>query len=1101
MKIKNNILIGVILFISCINKINANAINEHWINSNHSSIVLKVDNKITDVESDVTVVVDIDMESDISDSDDEVIDIESDVLEVVDVDMDTESDVFELNNEESNIETGIPEINTDIFDIETGIPEINTDIFDIETGIPEMNTDIFDIETGIPEFDEGDIETETDVVYSDTRLPENVLPVAYRLDFYTSIENSTFDGKEEIDIEILKETNSIIFHSENLSLSNITISNENEILKPNSIQYIKESNFVTLNFNETLKSETNYTLHMQYSGKLNSNGIGYFIEEYDNEDDSQSRMAATQFEAADARRAFPCFDEPQLKATFQLNMTVNDGYNALSNMNVVEIKEIKNLNLKQKKYIFANSVKMSTYLVAFMVSKFQSISDKYNDIDVSVYVIPDLIEDAKYSLKVAIKLLEFYENLLKIPYPLPKLDLVGVPNLVFGGMENWGLINFRSESILWNEETGTDIDKYGVVTLIAHEIAHQWFGNIVTMKWWDDFWLNEGFANIATDVVEPELGITNNWYYEYYSIFSKDTLDKINSVYNYSPNPKYLNDWDIISIYNKGESIIRMMEFWLNKMNDNHSISTTSIEDNYFYKRIHEYLDLYRYNNVDSQQLYEMLESYDENGQPLYHVSGIMESFIKQKGIPIVMMERISNDHDQIITLSQEQLISINIDQYEMDNIEQKDTMIKGNSTWVIPYSYSIYSNSTGKPELLESHYITLEDNDDRKSKTTISLPTKDDEATNTKIFIKGNEDQKGYYLVQYDDESIQVACEWLKSDLNFMSYINRAGFISDIFNQLLENRAENPTTILNCLDYLKNEKSTIVWIKILKYFKRLIYIRYENNMEKNKLIMKYISDLTKNIFEDIGWVEKEKEGIEKKSGIEDNTIINRDVLRSNLMDLGDQNENNRAKALYYYNEIKNGTYSENFDEYILINIFETGIKYGNVDESDIDFILNELDSETSKFDKYSLMSGLKQVSDASLRKKILEKFNKDIENGFNLDDYDYQYFKIELLTNWASEDYYLYFTFVRDHWDDYFKEKYLNDNYELIYLIETIYSKSKKEDEHFQEIASWINVIDKEEKKINLEDEIIDEDHNNNNLENEENDDDPIILWLKEHY
>jgi len=284
MKIKNNILLGAILFISCINKINANVINEYWINSNNNSnIVPKIDNEITDVESDVTVVVDIDMESDISDSDDEVIDIESDILEVVDVDMDTESDVSELDNEESNIvtgipemntdifdietgipemdtdifdiETGIPEMNTDIFDIETGIPEMDTDIFDIETGIPEMNTDIFDIETGIPEFDEGDIETETDVVYSDTRLPENVLPVAYRLDFYTSIENSTFDGKEEIDIEILKDTNSIIFHSENLSLSNITISNENEVLKPNSIQFIKESNFVTLNFNETLKTD------------------------------------------------------------------------------------------------------------------------------------------------------------------------------------------------------------------------------------------------------------------------------------------------------------------------------------------------------------------------------------------------------------------------------------------------------------------------------------------------------------------------------------------------------------------------------------------------------------------------------------------------------------------------------------------------------------------------------------------------------------------------------------------------------------------------------------------------------------------------------
>jgi len=228
MKIKNNILLGAILFISCINKINANVINEYWNNSNNNSTVVpKFDNEITDVESDVTVVVDIDMESDISDSDNEVIDIESDALEVVDVDMDTESDIFELSNEESNIETGIPKINTDIFDIETVIPE----------------------------FDEGDIETETDMVYSDTRLPENVIPVAYRLDFYTSIENSTFDGKEEIDIEILKDTNSIIFHSENLSLSNITISNENEVLKPNSIQFIKESNFVTLNFNETLKTD------------------------------------------------------------------------------------------------------------------------------------------------------------------------------------------------------------------------------------------------------------------------------------------------------------------------------------------------------------------------------------------------------------------------------------------------------------------------------------------------------------------------------------------------------------------------------------------------------------------------------------------------------------------------------------------------------------------------------------------------------------------------------------------------------------------------------------------------------------------------------
>jgi len=146
-------------------------------------------------------------------------------------------------------------------------------------------------------------------------------------------------------------------------------------------------------------------------------------------------------------------------------------------------------------------------------------------------------------------------------------------------------------------------------------------------------------------------------------------------------------------------------------------------------------------------------------------------------------------------------------------------------------------------------------------------------------------------------------------------------------------------------------------------------------------------------------------------------------------------------------------------------------------------------------------MGGLKKVSDASLLKKILEKFSNDIENDFNLDDDEYQNLKIELLTNWASEDYYLCFTFVRDHWNDYFKEQYLNDNYSLIYLIKNIYSKSKSDDEHSQEIASWIDMIDEKGKKINLEDEIIENDNKNNNLENEENENDPIILWLKEHY
>jgi len=328
-------------------------------------------------------------------------------------------------------------------------------------------------------------------IYSDIRLPKTVIPIAYRLDFSTSLENVSFNGIAEIDIEVKEETNFIVIHSHKLSLSNVAITNGSKKWKVKSIKYNEKNQYAILSFNTLLKPETNYTITMQYAGSLSDDMSGYYLSKY-GDNDNPSFLATTQFESTSARKAFPCFDEPEFKATFQLNMTVGAGLHALSNMNVVNIENID--NSEKKKYIFANSTRMSTYLVAFIVSNFKSITKTNKGIDISVYTRPEQIGSAEYALEVCTKILRFYESTYDIPYPLPKLDLVAIPDFEAGAMENWGLITFRETALLYNEKEASSINKQYVATVVAHELAHQWFGNLVTMKWWDDLWLNEGFA-------------------------------------------------------------------------------------------------------------------------------------------------------------------------------------------------------------------------------------------------------------------------------------------------------------------------------------------------------------------------------------------------------------------------------------------------------------------------------------------------------------------------------------------------------------------------------------------------------------------------------
>ncbi|ORX53906.1 hypothetical protein BCR36DRAFT_323349 [Piromyces finnis] len=939
-------------------------------------------------------------------------------------------------------------------------------------------------------------------IYTDIRLPKTVVPKAYRLDFSTSLENVSFQGIAEIDVEVKEETNFIVIHSQKLNLSNIKIINGKKKWKAKSIKYNEKNQYAILSFNTILKPELNYTLSIQYSGILSDDMSGYYLSKY-GDNDNPSYLATTQFESTSARKAFPCFDEPEFKATFQLNMTVGAGLTAISNMNVVDIEKIK--NSEKKKYIFANSTKMSTYLVAFIVSNFKSITKSNKGIDISVYARPEQIESTEYALEVATKILRFYESTYDIPYPLPKLDLVAIPDFEAGAMENWGLITFRETALLYDEKSASSINKQYVATVVAHELAHQWFGNLVTMKWWDDLWLNEGFAEfmeyLGVNAAEPEWGMENHWYYmDVIKAFKTDSSHFTHPIYAEVKDPEEISGlFDDIS-YSKGSSVIRMIESWLNNINSRQvKRSFTTYSSNYFFNRIHKYLDLYQYNNAETKQLWDALESYDKDGEPLMNVSETMGTFINQGGYPIIMMKE--NKETSTIALSQER--------YFVNNMELlNDKSPADNSTWIIPYSYLVYSNTTGKPEILENKSITL------KEDTSISLPRileRREEGKNVKVFVKGNTDQTGFYKVQYDDESIQIACEWLKSDLYFMTAIDRAGFLYDISSQLFNGRTENPEVILDCLNFLKNEKSNVVWQSAIDVLRQLlknfdIHASYGN-------VKKYVISLIQNIANDIGWEEttdnnnddndssnnpdkiddgvddnndddddnpsindmqngkkinKFNENNEISSGkyknelnkikrddeipVEDNTVHNRSQLRAAILGLACTvgEPKIKSQALDYFEQIKNGTFTKEFSEDVLSVIYTTGIRYGN--ENDFNFIFEAYKKETSVQLKNMLQDSLASVTLPYLQEKLFE-----ISISDEIREQDTNFLLMRLIRSVGSSAARQCWIFVKEHWNSYFIDRFPTGTAGFSRLLGTI-SEYLNNKELFDEIIEWVS-------------------------------------------
>jgi aminopeptidase N len=446
-------------------------------------------------------------------------------------------------------------------------------------------------------------------------LPTNVSPTHYDIAITPNAAALTFTGSVKIDIDVKQAANRIVLNAADLNFAKVSVSGASAAP---AVSYDKTQETATLIFPANISAGA-HVLSIDYTGKINQHAAGLFALDYDVAN-GKKRALFTQFENSDARRFIPSWDEPGHKATFTLTATVPADEMAVSN---TPIASTDTLSGNLKRVHFAASPKMSSYLLFFGVGDFERISRKVNGVDVGVIVKRGDTARAAYALDAASHILPYYEDYFGVKFPLPKLDLIAGPgqSQFFGAMENWGAIFYFEGALLIDPKLSTESDKREIYIVIAHEMAHQWFGDLVTMAWWDDLWLNEGFASWmevkATDHFNPE------WHLWLDSQNAKEDAMRVDARGGTHPIIQPIKDvlqaneaFDTIT-YEKGESVIRMLEDYVGA--------------DAFRAGVRNYMKDHAYSNTVTDDLWRELDKTSTTP-----VSTVAHDFTLQAGVPLI---------------------------------------------------------------------------------------------------------------------------------------------------------------------------------------------------------------------------------------------------------------------------------------------------------------------------------------------------------------------------------------------------------------------------------------------------------------------------------
>ena len=463
------------------------------------------------------------------------------------------------------------------------------------------------------------------------RLPEGIArPDNYKLTFTPDLDKATFEGDETIAIRVLKSTSEITLNSADIDFHEVTITSGGATQKA-KVTAEKDKEMVVLAAERPLAAGP-ATIHITYTGILNSEMRGLYL----GKDDKGRKYAATQFEATDARRAFPSFDEPDYKATFDITAVAEKDHVAISNYKVVSDTPGPGDKHTVK---FATTAKMSSYLAALVVGNFEYIEGSVDGIPIRVYSTPGKKDMGKFALDAAEYIVAYYDKYFGIKYPYGKLDLIALPDFSAGAMENVGCITFREVILLIDEKQGSVDLKKTIASVTAHEIAHMWFGDLVTMKWWDDIWLNEGFATWMEN--KPVAKWRPEWNYDLDNVsgtggtLNVDSLANTRPIHQAAETPAEIQELFDGIAYGKAASVLRMLESYLGEET--------------FRAGVNAYLQEHQYGNSTATDFWDTQAR--TSHKP---VDKIMPTWVKQGGAPIVNVKAQCSGNSTTVTLAQQ---------------------------------------------------------------------------------------------------------------------------------------------------------------------------------------------------------------------------------------------------------------------------------------------------------------------------------------------------------------------------------------------------------------------------------------------------------------
>jgi uncharacterized protein (TIGR02118 family) len=624
------------------------------------------------------------------------------------------------------------------------------------------------------------------------RLPKNVTPSAYRIDLVPDLDKLQLTGHETVDIDVRQATSTVTLNQVGLTLTRAVL----EDGAPASVAADEKTQTATLTFQKRLQPGP-HTLTIDYSGPIPQTPAGIYYDDYKTAQGASKRMLVTQFEVADARRMFPGWDEPAFKASFTLSAVLPAQFAAISNMPAVASVPA---GPGKKKVQFATSPRMSTYLLALVAGELDAVRGSAGKTALGVWAPAGEAAQGQYALEVESHVLPYYNEYFGVPYPLPKLDLIAVPgNFEAGAMENWGAITFIDDGLLFDPATSDAATRERIHVYVAHEMAHQWSGDLVTMAWWDNLWLNEGFATWmefkATDHFNPAWQVWPRQHDAREQAMAQDAQPTTHPVQVAIHDETEADSvFDAIS-YQKGSQIIRMIEDYVGPDN--------------FRNGMRLYMKAHQYSNSTSADLWAALS--EASGKD---VASVAAGFTEQPGVPLVHVTRRCVKGQGTLTLTQ--------DRFAIHDPKAAKL------TWTIPVTM-------GAPGEAVSHVLLADG-----TPQTLKLAACD---TPEKINLGEN----GYYRTEYDAASLKP----LAANLQKFGAADRANLLGDQFAMFIAGRA-TLTSYLDLLPSLQGETNIAVWEDTLSHLRRLDQLA--RGAPARDQFRAYARTLIRPEFDRVGW-------------------------------------------------------------------------------------------------------------------------------------------------------------------------------------------------------------------------------------------------------